>query len=47
MEGVRRWVNSPSIGEEVVEIKDGERVVELRAIWVDGGDKKGKRIAAS
>jgi hypothetical protein len=46
MEGVRRWVNSPSIGEEDVEIKDGERVVELRAVWVDGGDKKGKRIAA-
>ncbi|KAI9632322.1 uncharacterized protein MKK02DRAFT_40625 [Dioszegia hungarica] len=46
MEGVRRWVNSPSIGEEDVEIKDGERVVELRAVWVDGGDMKGKRIAA-
>lgn len=44
MEGIRRWVNSPSIGDEAVEILDGERIVELRAVWVDGGDKKGKRI---
>lgn len=33
---VRRWVNSPSVGEVEVVNVEGEEVTEMKALWVDG-----------
>lgn len=45
MERLRRWVNSPSVGQDVVRVEEGERIVEMHAVWVDGGDREKKRIS--
>lgn len=34
MNVIRKFVNSPSIGEEVSKVNEGEKEVELRAVWV-------------
>lgn len=44
MRRLRRWVNSPSIGEEVTSVEEGEKKVELRAVWVDGTQEGVKRV---
>ncbi|RXK38840.1 hypothetical protein M231_03896 [Tremella mesenterica] len=36
MERLRRWVNSPSVGKEHKRVVEGEEIVELQAVWVDG-----------
>ncbi|ORY25258.1 hypothetical protein BCR39DRAFT_292189 [Naematelia encephala] len=35
---VRKWVNSPSIGDEIVLVDEGEEQKFLPAIWVDAAD---------
>lgn len=49
MDVLRRYVNSPSVGEDVVRVEEGERIVEMRAVWVDGAgagaERETERIA--
>ncbi|RSH94382.1 hypothetical protein EHS25_004185 [Saitozyma podzolica] len=40
MSEIRRWVNSPSVGEDEVRVEDGNRIVEMKAIWVDSASGK-------
>lgn len=45
---VRRWVNSPSVGEEERRVEESggqtvNQVVEMKAVWIDARDKDAPR----
>lgn len=46
--GVRRWVNSPSVGGEATRVEEGasqvmQQITELQAVWIDARDKDAPR----
>lgn len=44
---VRRWVNSPSVGEnDDITVVEGEEIREMKAVWVDGAQGEQARLAA-
>lgn len=45
MRQVRKYVNSPSVGEDEVRVEEGEEIVEMKAVWVDPKEAEQKRIA--
>ena len=45
MQVLRGWVNSPSVGEDEVRVEEGERIVEMKAVWVGPKREEIKRIA--
>jgi hypothetical protein len=45
MDVLRAWVNSPSVGEDEVRVEEGERIVEMKAVWVGPKREEVKRIA--
>jgi hypothetical protein len=36
MSVLRKWTNSPSVGDVEIVNVDGEEVTEMKALWVDG-----------
>lgn len=33
---LRRWVNTPSVGDVTTNMVDGQETTEMKAVWVDG-----------
>jgi hypothetical protein len=47
MATVRRWVNSPSVGEnDEVRVEEGEEIREMKALWVDGSQGAQARLSS-
>lgn len=42
MSEIRRWVNSPSVGEDEVRVEDGNRIVEMKVSPVNAGQRWGE-----